>query len=317
MLDLSVIILTYNEEVHIGRCIDNIKPIAKEIFIVDSFSNDKTLEIAKEHGAIIYQNKWENNYAMQFNWALDHLPIKTKWVLRLDADEYFTQELIEELRKRLQEIPENITGIMFRRRHIFLGKWIRRGFYPLELLRVFRYGKARCEQRLMDEHIQLLEGEVMSFRHDFVDHNLNDISWWTHKHIGYAIREAIDLLDIEYDLLYKEDYQPGNIGKQAMIKRKMKLSYAKQPLFARAFIYFLYRYIFRMGFLEGKEGFLWHFLQGWWYRTLVDIKVLEIQIACRGDRKKILKYVKDKYDISLTNEKRTIPNVLNKYNGGG
>jgi glycosyltransferase involved in cell wall biosynthesis len=296
MLDLSVIILTYNEELHIRRCIDNIKSIAKDIFIVDSFSNDKTLEIAKEQGAIIYQNKWENNHSIQFNWALDHLPIKTKWVLRLDADEYLMQELIEELKERLHGIPENVTGILFRRRYIFMEKWIRNGgIYPLELLRMFRYGKARCEQRLMDEHIQILEGEVMNFRHDFVDHNLNDISWWTHKFVGYAIREAINVLDIEYDLLDKENLQPGNIGKQAMIKRKIKLSYVKLPLFARAFMYFLYRYIFQMGFLEGKKGFLWHFLQGWWYRTLVDIKIFEILIACRGNRERIVKYIKDKY----------------------
>jgi glycosyltransferase involved in cell wall biosynthesis len=119
MLDLSVIILTYNEELHIARCIDNIKPIAQDIFVVDSFSNDKTLDIAKERNAFIYQNNWENSHARQFNWALENLPIRTKWVLRLDADEYLTEELKKELEERIPEIPESVRGIIFHRRHFF------------------------------------------------------------------------------------------------------------------------------------------------------------------------------------------------------
>lgn len=151
MLDLSVIILTKDEELHIRRCVENILPIAKEIFIIDSFSTDRTLEIAKEYPNVkILQNKWVNNYAYQFNWGLDNAPITGKWVLRLDADEYLLPELIEELKQKLPSIPENVTGISFNRRHIFMDKWMRHGIYPVTLLRLFRYGKGRCEQRLMD-----------------------------------------------------------------------------------------------------------------------------------------------------------------------
>jgi len=298
MLDISVIILTYNEEIHIRRCLENVKTFAKEIFVVDSFSKDKTVSIAEQMGARIYQNKWENNYAKQFNWALDNVPISTKWVLRLDADEYLYPDLIQELIEKTPALPVHITGVVFKRRHIFLNKWMKRGTYPVKLLRLFQYKKGVCEQRWMDEHILLQEGESSEFEHDFADHNLNIISWWTEKHNGYSIREAIDLLDIELGLLSTESTYT-NIGTQAADKRLKKLRYARQPLFWRSFAYFIYRYFFKLGFLEGKEGFLWHFLQGWWYRTLVDAKIYEIKKACGTDKEKIRAYIKANYCIEI------------------
>lgn len=277
-LDISVIILTFNEEIHIERCIRNVIPIAKDIFIVDCFSSDKTVEIAKNLGAKVYQHVWEHSYAKQFNWALNNLPIKTKWILRLDADEYLYPELIEEIKQKLPKLPENVTGIVLKRRHIFLGKWVKNGTYPVKLLRLFVYNKGFCEQRWMDEHIQLTEGIAVEFQNDFADHNLNNLSWWIAKHNGYSIREAIDLLNIEYHFY---DEEKVFLNEQAQIKRKRKEKYAKKTLFWRSFMYFIYRYVFKFGFLEGKTGFLWHFMQGWWYRTLVDAKIYEIKKSMR------------------------------------
>ena len=298
MLDLSVIILTYNEEIHIKRCLDGISPFVRDVFIIDCFSTDKTLEIARNYDNVtVLQNKWVN-YATQFNWGLQHAPIRTKWVLRLDADEYRIPELVKELQERLPSLPEDVSGVIFKRRHIFMGKWMRRGIYPVKLLRVFRYGKAMCEQRLMDEHIQLAEGRSVEFEYDFCDHNLNNLSWFCHKHVNYAIREAVDLLDIEFDLTgAAETDGDKNISRQAQSKRMKKHKYARQPLFWRSFAYFCYRYFFRLGFMEGKEGFLWHFLQGWWYRTLVDAKVYEIKKTCGNDREKIRTLLKEEYGI--------------------
>ncbi|MDD3585525.1 MAG: glycosyltransferase family 2 protein, partial [Kiritimatiellae bacterium] len=200
-MDISVVILTLNEELHIRRCIENVQPLARDVFVVDSLSTDNTVEISKCLGAQVFQNKWEGLYARQFNWALENLPIKTEWVLRLDADEYLYPELIDEIKAKLASLPEDVTGVAFKRRHIFLGRWMKRGTYPVTLIRLFRYGKARCEQRLMDEHIELLEGRSVTFDGDFADDNLNDIGWWTAKHNGYALREAVDLLDLEYGIL--------------------------------------------------------------------------------------------------------------------
>ena len=301
MLDLSVIILTYNEEIHIRRCLDNITSIAKDIFIIDSFSTDRTLDIAKEYKQVhILQNKWENNYAKQFNWGLANAPIRTQWVLRLDADEYLLPKLIAELREKLPLLPIDVNGIIFNRRHIFMDKWMKRGIYPVKLLRVFRYGKGMCEQRLMDEHIQLTEGRAVEFEHDFCDHNLNNLSWFCHKHVNYAIREAVDLLDIELDLTgAAESDENKQISAQAQEKRMKKHQYVKQPLFWRAFAYFCYRYFLKGACLDGKEGFLWTFLQGWWYRTLVDAKVFEIKRACGNDKEKIRQHLKMVYGINL------------------
>lgn len=301
MLDITAIILTYNEEMHIRRCIENVLFIAKDIFIIDSYSNDKTLEIAKEYPNVqVLQNKWENNYAKQFNWGLTNSPIKTKWVLRLDADEYLLPELVQELQEKLPSLPDDVSGIIFNRRHIFMDKWMRRGIYPVKLLRVFQYGKGICEQRLMDEHIQLTEGHAVEFEHDFCDHNLNDLSWFCHKHVNYAIREAVDLLDIEMNLTgAAETDENKNISKQAQAKRMKKHKYAQQPLFWRSFVYFCYRYFLKGACLDGKVGFIWTFLQGWWYRTLVDAKVYEIKKVCGNDKEKIRTYLREIYNIVL------------------
>lgn len=300
MLDLSVIILTYNEEIHIRRCLENVKPIAKKIFVVGSFSTDKTKEIALSLGAEVVEHAWPGNQAEQFNWALDNLPISTQWVLRLDADEYLLPELVEELQEKLPTLPEDVTGIIFNRRHIFMGKWMKRGIYPVKLLRAFRYGKGMCEQRLMDEHIQLTEGRAVEFEHDFCDHNLNNLSWFCHKHVNYAIREAVDLLDMELDLTgAAETDSEKEISPQALAKRMKKHQYAKQPLFWRAFAYFCYRYFLKGACLDGKVGFIWTFLQGWWYRTLVDAKVFEIKRQCGNDREKIKALLLREYGIRL------------------
>ena len=301
MLDLSVVILTKDEELHIDRCLKNVSDIAKEIFIIDSFSTDKTLEIASRYAnVVVLQNKWINNHAYQFNWGLDNAPITGKWVLRLDADEYLLPELIEEIKEKLPQLPENISGVSFNRRHIFMDKWMKHGIYPVTLLRLFRFGKGRCEQRLMDEHIQITDGKNIVFDHDFCDHNLNNLSWYCHKHVNYAVREAVDLLDIEIGLTgaAKAD-QDRVINSQAETKRRKKHSYAKKPIFWRSFAYFLYRYFFKGACLEGKEGFIFTFIQCWWYRTLVDAKIYEIKRKCGNDSEKIKKLLSIEYGIML------------------
>lgn len=301
MLDLTVVILTKNEELHLQRCIENVLPIAKRIYIIDSFSTDRTLEIAKEYQQVtVLQNQWKNNYAHQFNWGLDRLPVDTQWILRLDADEYLRPELIDEIKDKLPKMNAGVSGIVLKRRHIFLGKWMRRGIYPVKLLRIFRYGKGRCEQRLMDEHIQISEGEIVEYQNDFCDHNLNNLSWFCHKHVNYAIREAADLLDVEYGITgAAATDESKKISDQAHSKRNNKHRYAGMPLFVRSFAYFLYRYFLRGAFLEGKEGFLFTFIQGWWYRTLVDAKIFEIKSKSNGDPTKIKQILCDEYSILI------------------
>lgn len=301
MLDISVIILTYNEEIHIRRCLENVNRFASKVFVVDCFSTDRTAEIATDLGAEVVEHKWPGNQAAQFNWALNNLPISTQWVLRLDADEYLLPELVQELQDKLPSLPDDVSGVIFNRRHIFMGEWMKRGIYPVKLLRAFKYGKGLCEQRLMDEHILLTEGRAVEFEYDFCDHNLNDLSWFCHKHVNYAIREAVDLLDIEYNLTgAAETDENKGISRQALSKRMKKHKYARQPLFWRSFAYFCYRYFFKGACFDGKIGFIWTFLQGWWYRTLVDAKIFEIKKVCGNDKEKMRSYLKEQYGIDLS-----------------
>jgi glycosyltransferase involved in cell wall biosynthesis len=276
--DISVIILTFNEELHIERSIKNLQPIAKNIFIVDSFSTDKTVQIAETLGAKVFQRSWKN-YADQFQWGLDNCPIKTTWVMRMDADEYLEPHLIEEIIRKFPTLPEDINGIFLKRKHHFLGRWIKHGDrYPLILLRIWKTGQAHIENRWMDEHIVLDSGNSVNFDGDFVDDNLNTVEWFIEKHNRYASREMVDILNQKYQLFSQDESIATTETGQAKIKRFIKESlYNKLPLFVRPVLYFFYRYILRFGFLDGKEGFAYHLMQGLWYRCLVDLKCLEAE----------------------------------------
>lgn len=296
VLDLSVIILTGNEEIHIKRCLDKISPYVKEVFVVDCYSTDKTVEIAKQYKNVsVLYNNWVN-YATQLNWAIKNAPIKTEWVLRLDADEYLEPALIERMQRELHSLPDNVSAINIRLKHVFLGKFIKGGTGKKYLTRIFRNGRAVSENRQMDEHLKLTSGELVTWEEAFYDDNLNNLKWWTNKHNGYAIREAADLLDFEYNFTNAER---NELEGQAGAQRSKKHKYAKMPLFWRAFFYFCIRYFLKGGMFEGKEGFLWCFLQGWWYRTLVDAIIFEIKQKTGGDREKIRQLLRDEYNIHL------------------
>lgn len=298
-VSIGTMILTYNEEIHIKRCIENAKKFSEQIYVIDSFSTDNTVAIAKGLGAEVLQNKWENNYAKQLNWGLENANFQTDWILRLDADEYLTDELINEIKEKLPTLEENITGVVLPRGNYFLGRKITKGIGVVKLLRLFRKDKAFCEDRFMDEHMVLKEGVSTEFSNNMVDNNLNNLAWWTAKHNGYSNREATDLLSLKYDLVKKQNNTDEQLTKQAKKKRKLKKKYANMPLFWRVVAYFCYRYFLKGGFLEGKEGFLWHFLQGFWHRMLTDAKVYQIEKECQGDKYKIKKYLEENYQIKL------------------
>ncbi|QES87993.1 glycosyltransferase family 2 protein [Rhizosphaericola mali] len=300
MLDISTIILTYNEELHIERCVRNALKFSKNVFIVDSFSTDNTKQIAEHLGAKVIQNKWENNHARQFNYGLKNLPIDTKWVFRLDADEYLSDALIAEMHEKLPKLSIDVTGVVMERKMIFLGRQINKGNVKWNMLRLFQFNKGECEDRWMDEHIVLKEGRSILFDNCFYDDNQNSLGWWIQKHDNYSIREAIELLNVDIDILPEASSNiSGAMSEDAAEKRKKKEKYNRMPLFWRSFYYFIYRYFFKLGFIEGKEGFLWHFFQGWWYRTLVDAKIFEIKKNCGTDKTKIIDYLNKKYHIYI------------------
>lgn len=291
MQDISAFIITYNEEIHIERAINNAKKYAKEIFVLDSYSTDKTVEIAESLGAKVYQHNFLY-HADQLNWGLQNLPFKTKWIWRQDADEYLTDELINEINSIIPNVPEDISAFTAPCLRKFMGKHIKHGIIPLILLRLFKRGHAKWEDKKMDEHIYVTDGIIAQLKNPFFDDNLNSLTWWTEKHNKYASKEAIDLLMTEYGL-YENNVV--NSGEHSASIRKKKLKYIKMPLFWRAFAFFFLRYFIRLGFLDGKEGFLWHFLQGWWYRTLADAKVYEIKKRFNNNANDIINYLKENY----------------------
>lgn len=307
MQDIAAIILTYNEAKHIERCIVSIKNVCKEIFVIDSLSTDNTEELAMKAGATaVLKNPWKN-YATQFNWGLEHAPITTEWVWRIDADEFITPSLAEAVKELMnnEELKMNnegktINGIYVRKRIDFLGRPLMHGgWYPQYHLKIWRRGHGACENRWMDEHIRLTDGETISIDKkgaDQVDANLNDLTWWIGKHNGYATREMVDMLMIEYGMDDEaNEIQPKFFGTGPQRKRWLKLRYVKSPLFLRPFLNFVLRYFFKLGFLDGKEGLMWHFMQGWWYRFLVDAKIWETKKRFGWDKEKIKAWIRETY----------------------
>ena len=303
---LAVVILTYNEEIHIERAIKSVQSIASEIFVIDSGSKDATVKIAQKNGATVLYHPFINQ-AKQFNWALDNAPITASWIMRLDADEIIEPDLALEIQQKLLQLDANIVGINLKRKHIFLDRWVRYGGrYPLILMRIWRTGYGRVEDRWMDEHVVISSGETTTFDGGFADHNLNDLTFFTDKHNKYATREAIEVLNHKYQLFNQDkSLNSDSTSFQASFKRNIKEKiYNKLPFTLSAFAYFIWRYIFQLGFLDGRSGLTYHFLQGYWYRFLVGAKIMELEKAIEGmtDKREIIKKISNLTGHSLDTE---------------
>lgn len=270
MADLTVLILTMNEEKNIVDCINSVRSIAKRIVVIDSYSQDQTVSLARDAGADVIQNSWVN-YSTQFNFGMQHAGVYTKWVLRLDADERLTPESLKELEYMLETyVDSDINGIILRFEVVFLGRKLKHGgIYPFRKLCAFKVGKAHMENRHMDEHIILDEGQSIEMTTDSLHNDYKDLSTWIDKHNKYSTREVLDFFTDN-----AAEYQ--YLNQTAKIKRFIKYGiYYKLPMGLRAHLYYLYRYYFRLGFLDGKEGKIFCFLQAYWYRYLVDAKLYE------------------------------------------
>jgi hypothetical protein len=199
--------------------------------------------------------------------------------MRIDADECLNQEMIQNLPKAIEGAPQEVSGFVCNLRNVFLGRTIRFGGYdPLKLLRLWRFERGRIESRWMDEHIVLSSGTTARAPGEIIHNNLNNHKWWTEKHNGYADREMIDVISKRYELFERDIQIEKTDNSSARIKRFIKENiYNRLPLFVGPALYFLFRYIIRLGFIDGKEGFAYHFFQAFWYRNLVDVRVLEAE----------------------------------------
>lgn len=258
MTNLSVVILTGNERLHIRRCLERLRPLCPaEVWVVDSESTDGTAELAREGGARVVTHPYPGYQAAQFQWALENLPLVADWVLRLDADEYLTEELIAEIKARLPQLGAEVAGVVLKRRHLWRGQWMRRGMYPTRILRLFRRGRGRSDGKKMDEHI-VVDGSVVEFDRDFVDHSLIPLEAWKAKHRGYARREAESVL-------------AGETSTGALAARKA--AYYRLPRYLRVLFYWGLRFFVRGAVLEGPKAWEFCWRHALWYRWLVDREI--------------------------------------------
>lgn len=265
----TVIVLTFNSEDTLKATLSSAKSVSDEIFVVDSFSKDGTVELARSLGVTVVQHPFEN-YGAQRNWAIDNLIITRPWQLHLDADEWMDNELVSAIRT-LPDNPEH-AGYFLPRYLRFLGRILRHGgMSPTWHLRLFRTGVGRCENRKYDQHFLLRSGTSGQLPGVMIDDIQMPLTEWTARHNRWADGEVAELDSGES----AGRLEPDAFGNPAQRKRFLRQHYNRMPLFVRPFLLFLYRYFLRLGFLDGTEGFIFWVLQTFWFRFLVDAKIWE------------------------------------------
>ena len=263
-MNLSVIILTQNEQDNITMALDTVVPWAAATYVIDSFSTDRTVAIAKARGVRVFTHRF-THWAEQRNWALDNLPTSTDWVFFLDADERVPQETRQEIAATIASCGPEVAGLRVRFDYRFLGRSIRRSFDSHAVVRIVRHRRARWSAEGAREYCST-DGEVMDLGCPVVHEDQKGLSRWIEKQRCNAVREALEMIEAERDGR-DASRSPPERRIRAWLRRHV---YRRMPLFVRPFAYFLYRYIFRLAFLEGRAGFVYAVLHGFWYHFLVD-----------------------------------------------
>ncbi|MBE5772457.1 MAG: glycosyltransferase family 2 protein [Clostridiales bacterium] len=280
MQSLTAIILTKNEEMNIGECLKSIRDFASRAVVVDCGSTDRTVEIAREMGADVYFHEF-TYYAAQFNWGIDNTDIDTEWILRLDADERMTPEVIREAGAIMQDPQakkDGINGITMESIFYFMGKPLMHGVKKKRKMMIFRRGIGRIEDRKRDAHSLISEGQNVSIKSRFLHYDFKDLSSYIKRYNWYAAREMQDYI------AFREGASQDIDGdKHVRAQRKKKFGvYYRAPKYIRCWLWFIYNYIFRLGFLDGVEGFLFHYFECAWYRMLVDARIYEYDKTGKG-----------------------------------
>lgn len=277
---LDIIILTFNEEKNIGDCLQSAAALKANVYIVDSGSTDTTLTICQRYTQNIFSHPFEN-YAAQRNWALDNLPLTSTWVLNLDADHRVTPELAAQLNNIFNNPVDSVTnGFLISRRTLFMGKWIKHGgHYPTYHANLFRRGFGHCEEKLYDQHFKVT-GKTQVLKTDIIDVITDSLTSFIARHNHWATLEAQYLVRQQNAPVIDDNgklVHPQLFGNPMERRRYMKKRYESFPLFIRPVIYFTIRYFIKLGFLDGKTGLVFHFLQGFWFRFLIDAKIYELR----------------------------------------
>ena len=273
MIDATAIIMTKNEEKNIVDCLKSMEGFAKRCVVIDCGSTDKTVELAERYGASVYFHEFEY-YARQFNWGIKNCDIDTEWIIRLDADERFTEKLNKEIEKLIAENKNKpMNGITIEADLYFLGRVMKHGLRNKRKMMLFKKAYGCIEDRRRDAHSIISEGFSVSAKHRFIHYDFKNVDNYIKKYNWYATREMQDYIDYVHGA-------DTNINTDAAIlaQRKKKFGlYYKAPKFFRCWAWVIYNYFFRGGFLDGKEGLVFCFLECYWYRFLVDAKIYEYE----------------------------------------
>lgn len=277
--DFSFIILTYNEEQHLPRLLASIDGLNAPIFMVDSGSTDQTLVIAEKYSVQVVYHPFEN-HPKQWHFAINHFKIDTPWTIGLDADQIVLPELFDRLKNfKDTEMPKGVNGIYFNRKNYFKGRWLRfGGYFPKYLLKMFRTGVGYSDLNENMDHRFVAPGEQMIWKDGYLkEENLkeNQIRFWIDKHNRYSDRVAQEEFE-RIKQLRQQTIKPVFWGSPDERIAFYKSIWWKLPLYWRPFFYFLYRFIWKLGVLDGRQGRLFHFLQGFWFRLIVDEKLQEL-----------------------------------------
>ena len=265
-----IVILTFNSASIVRETVAQAQKVSPHIFVVDSNSSDGTPAILEELGCKVVQRPF-SNYSDQRNWAIAQIEASCDWQLHLDADEVLDDRAVAEFSAVLAGRP-GFDAYLIRRRDYFMGKMLRfSGVNPWHL-RLFRSGLGRCESRLYDQHFisSAKPGRLDGFMHDKNSARLAD---WIASHNRWSDAEAREKLGPRVG----DDnvLQPRLLGDARERTRFIKELYYKLPTGIRSLGYFVYRYVFRLGFLDGTTGFYFAFFQALWFRMLVDAKMYE------------------------------------------
>lgn len=271
MADVTAIILTRNEEANLPDCLRSIAGFARRVIVVDSGSTDRTVEIARESGADVLTHPF-TYYAAQFNWGIENGSIDTRWTLRLDADERFTPAVCARCELLLKEHEaDDVNGIVIESDFYFLGRLMKHGGSKKRKIMLFKTGLGRIEDRKRDAHTVLDSGTSVAISERFVHKDFKDLQSYVARYNWYTTRELDDYLAFRAG-----KSQQANTDEKLQRHRKKKFSiYYRAPMFFRSWLWFIYNYYFRLGFLDGREGYIYHYLESYWYRFLVDARIYE------------------------------------------
>jgi glycosyltransferase involved in cell wall biosynthesis len=257
-IPISVIIAVRNEARNLSRCLQAVKEFG-EVHVIDSQSTDDTVEVARLHGAKVVQFHYSGGWPKKRQWGMNTLPMAHDWILLLDADEVLTVELAEEIRSAISNPAVN--GYFMLLRTWFLGRALCHGDVGLWKLALFRRGKGRYECRLKDqdnsmadmevhEHV-VVEGATSRLRNPVMHHNVESLSRYIQKHDQYSNWESHVLLQRGDD----QELPPSLLGTQARRRRWLKRKLFAVP--GSPVLLFLYRYVFRFGFMDGVPGLIY------------------------------------------------------------